>query len=88
MNIKQRFKVNIRKFRRAGNFNPVRLFTLEVSVMSENRNATIINGVEYVVKSFFRENARETAEQKIIRLVRECVKAEIKNTEVSVLRSN
>ena len=56
--------------------------------MLENRSSTRINGVEYFVRSFFREDARETAEQKIIRLVKECVKAEIKNTEVSVSRSN
>lgn len=49
---------------------------------------TVVNGVEYVVKSFFREDARETAEQKLLRLVRERVAVEINNTEGAVFRSN
>ena len=38
-----------------------------------------INGVEYIVRSFFREDARETAEQKLLRLVRERVADEVKS---------
>ena len=47
-----------------------------------------INGVEYIVYSHFREDARETAEQKILRLVRQHVSEEITFTEPCVSRSN
>ena len=49
---------------------------------------TVINGVEYIVKSFFKEDARETAEQKLLRLVKDCVAAEIKKTDGAVFSSN
>lgn len=32
-----------------------------------------ISGVEYIVRSFFKTDARETAEQKLLRLVKERV---------------
>jgi len=47
-----------------------------------------INGVEYIVCSFFPENARETAEQKILRLVRQRVSEPITLTDTCVSRSN
>jgi len=46
-----------------------------------------VGGVEYIIRSFFKEEARETAEQKILRLVKQCVAAEINNTDTSVLSS-
>lgn len=49
---------------------------------------TVVNGVEYVVKSFFKEDARETAEQKFLRLVKDCVAAEIINTDGAGFNSN
>jgi hypothetical protein len=49
---------------------------------------TVVNGVEYIIESFFKEDARETAKQKLLRLVRECVAAEINNTESAVNSSN
>jgi len=45
-------------------------------------------GVEYIVCSFFREDARETAEQKILRLVKQHVSEQITFTEPGVSRSN
>ena len=63
--------------------------------MSETKTAprstetrTVVNGVEYIVQSVFKEDARETAEQKLLRLVKECVVAEIKKTEGAVFSSN
>lgn len=50
--------------------------------------STIIGGCEYITVAVFRKDARETAEHKIIRLIKECVAAETKNTEGSVSRSN
>jgi hypothetical protein len=47
-----------------------------------------LNGVEYIVRSFFKNDARETAEQKILRLVRQCVSEKITFTEPGVSRSN
>jgi hypothetical protein len=49
---------------------------------------TNINGVEYIVRSIFKSDARETAEQKILRLIKERVITEINKTEGAVLRSN
>jgi len=40
-----------------------------------------IRGVEYIVNSFFKEDARETAEQKLLRLVKERVASEVKRPE-------
>lgn len=60
--------------------------TIKNTHTSESR--TVIDGVEYIVKSYFKKAARETAEQKILRLVRECVMAEIIKTDGAVLRSN
>ena len=60
--------------------------TIDDSHLCESRK--MINGVSYIVKSYFKEDARETAEQKIIRLIRECVATEIKNSEDAVLRAN
>lgn len=48
---------------------------------------TVVDGVEYIVRSFYKEDARETVEQKLLRLVKECVAAEIKNPEDAVFRS-
>ena len=48
---------------------------------------TMVNGVEYIVTSFFKKDARETVEQKLLRLVRECVATEIKHTEGTVFNS-
>ena len=45
-----------------------------------------VNGVEYIVCSFFPENARETAEQKILRLVKQHVSEQITFTEPGVSR--
>jgi hypothetical protein len=56
--------------------------------MTRNETRKRINGVEYIVCSFFPENARETAEQKILRLVRQHVSKEITFTEPGVSRSN
>ena len=47
-----------------------------------------INGVEYIVTSFFKDDARETVEQKFLRLIKECVATESQSTEAAVLRSN
>lgn len=47
-----------------------------------------VNGVEYIVRSFFKEDARETAEQKILRLVKQCVSEKITITDTVVSRSN
>ena len=47
-----------------------------------------VNGVEYIVCSFFPENARETAEQKILRLVKQHVSERITFTDTGVSRSN
>lgn len=52
-----------------------------------NETRVMVNGVEYVVRSFYREDASETVEQKLLRLVMECVAAEIKHTEGVVSRS-
>ncbi|MCL2817844.1 MAG: transposon-encoded TnpW family protein [Clostridiales bacterium] len=46
-----------------------------------------IGGVEYIVRSFFKEDARETAEQKILRLVKQCVSEKITLTDTGVSRS-
>ena len=46
-----------------------------------------VNGVEYIVRSFFKEDARETAEQKILRLVKQCVSEKITLTDTGVSRS-
>lgn len=40
-----------------------------------------IDGVEYIVCSHFRENARESAEQKIMRLVKQHVSEQIAAAE-------
>ena len=40
-----------------------------------------IGGVEYIVRSFFKDDARETAEQKLLQLVRERVANEVKCPE-------
>ena len=47
-----------------------------------------INGVEYIVRSFLKEDGRENAEQKILRLVKQCVSEEITLTDTGVSRSN
>jgi hypothetical protein len=56
--------------------------------MPENKTAdcghetrSVIGGVEYIVKSFFKEDARETAEEKLLWLVKERVAAEVKTSE-------
>ena len=41
-------------------------------------------GVDYIVRSFFREDARETAEQKIMRLVKQRVSEKITFTDPGV----
>jgi len=40
-----------------------------------------VGGVEYIIRSFFKEDARETAQQKLLRLVRERVADEVKSPE-------
>jgi len=45
-----------------------------------NETRTVVNGVEYIVKSTYNKEARETAEQKIMRLIKECVAAEIRGS--------
>ncbi|MCL1964728.1 MAG: hypothetical protein FWF69_06680 [Firmicutes bacterium] len=40
-----------------------------------------VGGVEYIIRSFFKEDACETAEQKLLRLVRERVAVEVKSPE-------
>jgi hypothetical protein len=57
-------------------------------VISSCETRTVIGGCEYRVVSIFNENSRETAEEKLIRLIKESVNTKINNTEVSVLRSN
>ena len=58
------------------------------TVLRPTETRSVINGVEYTVTSHFKDGARETAEQKLFRLIRECVATEIQDTEGSVLRSN
>jgi len=56
--------------------------------MTRTETRKRINGVEYIVCSHFREDARETADQKILRLVRQHVSKELTFTEPGVSRSN
>ena len=56
--------------------------------MTRNETRKRIGGVEYIVCSFFPENARETAEQKILRLVKQSVSERITLTDTCVSRSN
>lgn len=49
-----------------------------------NETRIVVNGVEYVVRSFNIEGARETAEQILTRLIKACVATELRNTEGSV----
>jgi len=56
--------------------------------MTRNETRKRINGVEYIVCSFFPETARETAEQKILRLVKQRVSEPITLTDTGVSRSN
>ena len=53
-----------------------------------HENRKNVGGVEYIVCSFFREDARETAEQKILRLVKQHVSEQITFTDTGVSRSN
>jgi hypothetical protein len=56
--------------------------------MTRTETSKHIGGVEYIVHSFFREDARETAEQKILRLVKQRVSEKITLTDPCVSRSN
>jgi hypothetical protein len=56
--------------------------------MTRNETRKRIGGVEYIVCSFFPGTARETAEQKILRLIRQRVSEPITFTEPGVSRSN
>jgi len=56
--------------------------------MTRTETRKNIGGVEYIVRSHFREDARETAEQKILRLVRQHVSEKITFTDTGVSRSN
>ena len=56
--------------------------------MTRTETRKRINGVEYIVCSHFREDARETAEQKILRLIRQGVSEQITFIEPGVSRSN
>ena len=46
------------------------------------KTVTIIGNTTYIVTTHFKENARETAEQKLLRLVTDRVATEIANDKI------
>jgi len=52
-----------------------------------NTTKTVIHGVEYIVRSFFDETAKETAEQKLIRLLTEATEEQIKSSVTQIIIS-
>lgn len=58
--------------------NPVRSKTTEMQ----------IGNTTYIVTSTFKENARETAEQKLLRLIADHISTEIKSLETGLIVGN
>lgn len=56
-------------------------------VPSSHETRTVIYGVEYIVNSYNKTDAKEAAEQILLRLIKSCIAEEFRNTEEAILRS-